>query len=113
MHEMGIMESTLELAERRARSAGGDCIEVLRMRVGRLTGVVPEALEHAFSALSPGTLAEGAVLEVEYVPGTFLCIGCGGEFEAEAMHAVCPACGEPGLGTKKGAEIELLSLEVG
>ncbi len=112
MHEMGIMESTLELAERQVRVAGGSRIEVLRMRVGRLTGVVPEALEHAFAALSPGTSAEGATLEVEYVPGTFLCIGCAGEFEAEAMHALCPACGEPGLGTKKGAEIQLLSLEV-
>ena len=112
MHEVGIMQSTLELAEGQARAAGATRIEEVRMRVGRMTGVVPEALEHAFEALRQGTMADAARLEVEYLPGAFWCAGCDREFEAEAMFTPCPTCGEPSLGLRQGTEIQLVSLEV-
>ena len=112
MHEVGIMQSTLELAEGQALAAGATCIEEVRMRVGRMTGVVPEALQHAFEALKPGTLAQEARLEVEYVPGAFWCAGCDREFEADAMYTPCPTCGEPSLGMRRWTEIQLVSLEV-
>ena len=45
MHEVGIIQSTLELAERSARASGATQIHRLRLRVGRMTGVVRESLE--------------------------------------------------------------------
>ena len=44
----------------------------IRLRIGALSGVVPEALEFAFEALRPGTLAEKAELAIESVPGAVL-----------------------------------------
>jgi hydrogenase nickel incorporation protein HypA/HybF len=112
MHEAGIIQSTLDLAERQARNAGAGLITEVRMRVGRMTGVVPEALEHAFAVLSAGTMAAGARLEVEFVPGAFWCLACAREFEAEGLLGECPACGSPSADPRRGLEMELVSLEV-
>jgi hydrogenase nickel incorporation protein HypA/HybF len=70
MHEAGLMQTALELAAAHARAAGAVRIHRLCLRVGDLSGVVPEALEFAFRALSVGGPAEGAVLEIERVPAT-------------------------------------------
>ncbi len=112
MHEVGIMQSVLEIAEQQARAAGASRILEVRMQVGRLTGVVPEALEHAFAVLRDGTMAGGATLAVEYVPGVSWCPPCECEFEAEGLYAECPRCGRPSLAVRRGQELGVVSLEV-
>ena len=44
-----------------ARESGATQIHLLRMRVGRMTGVVQEALEYAFDVVRKGTMAASAV----------------------------------------------------
>lgn len=112
MHEAGIVQSLLTLAEEKARAAGAARIGSIRFRVGRMTGVVPEALEHAFAILRTGTLAADAALDVEYVPGTFWCSACEGEFETEELIGACPRCGAPSADVRRGREMDLVSLEV-
>ena len=112
MHEVGIMQSVLDLAEREARAVGAAGISEVRMRVGRLTGLVPESLDFAFSVLREGTLAGEAQLCVEYVSGSFWCAECGREFDAEGFFCECPGCGTPSFERRRGMEMELLSLEV-
>ena len=51
MHEVGIMQSTLALAEQQARRSGASHIHSLRLRIGRLSGVVRDSLEYAFEVL--------------------------------------------------------------
>jgi hydrogenase nickel incorporation protein HypA/HybF len=68
MHEVGLMQSTLAFALKRAADEGAQRIHRLTMRIGPLSGVVPEALEFAFEVLTQGTIAEGAGFEVERVP---------------------------------------------
>jgi hydrogenase nickel incorporation protein HypA/HybF len=112
MHEAGIVQSLLTLAGEKARAAGAGRIESIRIRVGRMTGVVPEALEQAFTILRAGTIASGAALDVEYVPGAFWCSECGGEFETDELIGACPTCGEPSADLRRGREMDLVSLEV-
>lgn len=112
MHEVGIIQSTLELAESEARKGGATGISEVRMRVGRLTGVVPEALETAFAVLRAGTLAEGATLAVDYVPGACWCLSCSFEFETDGLFGECPRCGEASPDVRRGTEMQLVSLEV-
>lgn len=112
MHEVGIMQSALEIAERQARAAGAARICEIRMRVGRMTGVVPEALDHAFEVLRGGTMAEDARLNVEYVPGVFFCLACQREFESEDLVGGCPVCDAPSFDLRRGRELDVVSLEV-
>jgi hydrogenase nickel insertion protein HypA len=73
MHEFSIMSSALELAEKNTRAAGATQIHRLKVRVGALSGVVPEALRFAFDGLKDQTLAAGAEFEIELVPAVGWC----------------------------------------
>lgn len=106
------MQSVLEIAESQARSAGAVRIREIRMRVGRMTGVVSEALDHAFTVLRGDTLAAEARLVVEFVPGAFWCMTCADEFEADDLIGGCPTCHVPSFEMRRGRELDVVSLEI-
>jgi hydrogenase nickel incorporation protein HypA/HybF len=112
MHELSIMENALSLALERTHTAGGNRVFVIRLRVGTLSGVAPDALRFAFDTLATGTAAEGADLEIDPVPARFWCAACLREFQAEDMLAECPECHKPGGELRAGRELELASLEI-
>ncbi len=112
MHEAGIMQSVLQIAESQARDSGAGAIHEIRMRVGRMSGIVVESLEHAFMVLREGTMAASARLVVEDIAGACWCADCKSEFEAEGMIGECPACGRPSFEIRRGRELEVVSLEV-
>ena len=109
---MSIMESALGAALDKAREAGASRILVIRLRIGALSGVVPDALQFAFEALAAGTAAEGAELAVEHVPARFWCVPCGSDFVAEDMFAECPRCHAPSADLRAGRELQLSALEI-
>jgi hydrogenase nickel incorporation protein HypA/HybF len=112
MHELSIMESALSVALDQAKKAGASRVLVIRLRIGTLSGVVPEALDFAFEALSPGTPAEGAKLVVEPVAARFWCAACAQEFKSDDMFAECPLCHVPSGDLRAGREMEIASLEI-
>lgn len=112
MHELSIMQSALGMALEQAQAAGARRLLRLRLRVGALSGVVPEALEFAFEALTPGTLAEGAELAIDRVRARFWCAHCACEFESDDLFADCPGCQRPSGELRAGREMELASLEI-
>lgn len=112
MHEVGIMQSTLDIAEQQALAAGATIIHEIRLRVGQMSGVVPEALEHAFAVLKEGGMAENARLVIDYVPAVCWCSECQREFESSGMFCICSDCGTPSGEVRKGRELEIVSLEV-
>jgi hydrogenase nickel incorporation protein HypA/HybF len=112
MHEVGLMQSALELAEEQARLRGACRIHRITLRIGKLAGVELEALTFAFEVVAAGTMAEGAALQVEAVPVVCYCCGCEKEFAPEDFVFACPACGALSQDVRSGQELELTSLEV-
>jgi hydrogenase nickel incorporation protein HypA/HybF len=112
MHEISIMLSTLELAEVHARKAGGTAISRICLRVGVISGVVPEAMEFAFDVLKRGTMAQDASLEIDRVPSEFRCSACGATVLLQEARFDCPEC--YGLLTigNSGTDLELSHLEI-
>ena len=111
MHEVGIMMNTLEAAEKAARASGATRIHELRLRIGRMTGVVPEALESAFEVVRQGTLAAEARLCIESVPASCWCGHCQQEFVSEDLLSECPRCHELSGELRRGRELEIASVE--
>jgi hydrogenase nickel incorporation protein HypA/HybF len=111
MHEASIMQGALAQAEEYARNHGCTAIHVILIKVGMLSGVVPEALEFAFEAMSPGTLAAGARLEIQRVPAVAICKSCQREFTLEDAVFPCPACGGWESDLRQGRELELTRIE--
>lgn len=112
MHELSIMQSTLELVMQRARAEGAKRVHCIHLRVGVLSGAVPEALEFAFNAIAPTTSVAGANLIIEPVPARFWCEVCQKEFPAKSLAAECPNCAQPSVHVRAGRELEVASLEI-
>jgi hydrogenase nickel incorporation protein HypA/HybF len=112
VHEYGIMQATLDAAIRQAQTAGATRIHAVRLKVGRLSGVVNDALEFAFEALRSGTPAQDAKLEIESVPAVLWCAACRAEFESPEFLCECPVCATVSGELRRGREMELVSLEI-
>lgn len=111
MHEVAIMEEAVKLAVDAARSAGANRVLRLRLRVGRLSGVVPEAMRFAFDLVCRGTIAAGASLEIEPVAIACWCGVCQAEFVCEDFLNECPRCFNLSHEVRRGRELEIASVE--
>lgn len=113
MHELSIAVSLIEAAEERALVEGAERIARMSLRIGPLSGVVPEALVSAFELASHSTMAQGAVLEIERVPIAVFCAACEREMVVgSAFSFACPACGRPTNDILSGNELEFTSMEI-
>ncbi len=112
MHELGIAQDTLSLALDEARRQSATRVLAMRLRVGDLSGVVPEALQFALETIVEGTPATGARIEIDRVIPVCYCNECSREFEARDYSYECPDCGEISLDLRRGKEMDLVSLEV-
>lgn len=107
MHEAFLIQAVLEQAECLARVYNRQVVEKLCLRVGVLSGIVPEALTFAFEALKGGTLATTAQMEIELVPARARCLGCGHTFALEELGLPCPLCCTMKYELLEGKELEL------
>lgn len=112
MHELSIIEQVLELALEQAKKQGAIRIHQLNMRIGEISGVVPEALQFAFDVATEGTAAAGARLDVETIPAICYCNNCKIQFQPVNIFYECPQCGQLSADLRQGREIELSSLEI-
>lgn len=111
MHEASIMQNVFEIAFARLPEGAATRISRLRLRVGALASVVPEALTFAFEALKPDTPASEAHLEVERVPARLVCRQCADAFAPDTYPSPCPSCGNWGTDVTQGQELDLVLVE--
>ena len=108
MHELALMESLVESVVERVGDAR---VTTVRLEVGRLTCVVPEALSFCFDVCASGTRLEGAAIEILEVEGRGRCRACGRELAVEPLGALC-ACGSADVEVLAGGELRLREVEV-
>lgn len=109
MHEMSITASLVEICE---QNSGGRRVTSVTLEIGDLSGIMPESVEFCFDVCTQDTLLEGAVLDIERIPGKGNCSGCGAEFPVHAYYEPCPACGGYGVAITAGEELRVKELEV-
>lgn len=109
MHEMALAQGILDIAL--ANAAGGRVVKI-KLLVGAMTAVEPQALCFCFSALSQDTAAAGAALEIETVPLVARCGQCGRQFTVENYRFLCPVCGAADVAVVSGRELKVAYLEV-
>ena len=114
MHELSIVSSLFDILEEKARENRATKIVLVKLRVGKLAGVVPEFLQTAFDSYKRDTIAEEAALEMISVPLRVKCRKCGAETEKNDFVFSCPFCGAKDLEVLEGLELLLdkIDLEV-
>jgi hydrogenase nickel incorporation protein HypA/HybF len=114
MHEASIAQGVIDSVTRLvAEGTVSGTIRSVRLRVGRLTAVVPDNLVFVFGVLAEGGPLAGVRLEIEDVPVGALCTACGTRFEMEdELRMACTACGSTDVTIETGRELLIHSVEV-
>ncbi|WP_341860290.1 hydrogenase maturation nickel metallochaperone HypA [Desulfohalovibrio reitneri] len=112
---MSIVQNLLDLIRQEMATHNVSTLHSVKIKHGKLTHVVPEALDFAWEALTRDTEFEGAGLETEEVPLVLKCGGCGREFTPEGLAAMispCPYCEEQiGHELVSGRELHIEHIE--
>jgi hydrogenase nickel incorporation protein HypA/HybF len=112
MHEMAIAESLLEIVETAARGNGAARVATVWVELGALSHVEARALAFCFDAVTRGSLAEGAALEILTLPGEAWCMPCGDRVALPKLGEPCPRCGSFQLQVLSGEEMRVKEIAV-
>ena len=112
MHELSVCRRLLQTVERLAAQQGADRVSRVEVRIGPLSGIVPELLESAFPVARQGTVAETARLVVENSPLLVRCPDCGEQPAARLSDLRCPACHNRETRLISGDELLLTGIQI-
>ncbi len=109
---MSLMEGMLHIMDENAKAQGFGRVRTVILEIGKLAGVEVEALRFAFEAVTEGSIAEGATLEIEEPQGLGWCVECERESSIETRYDPCPLCGKVPLAITGGTEMRVKALDV-
>jgi hydrogenase nickel incorporation protein HypA/HybF len=113
MHELSIAMSMIEMATEEARLRGGAQVLAVHLKIGRLSGVVKDALLFSWEIACEGTILAGSRLVVEESPVVVHCAPCGEDRALPADQWLsCPVCNALTPDVVSGTEIEVVALEI-
>jgi hydrogenase nickel incorporation protein HypA/HybF len=105
------MALTQSVVDAVCEHAAGRRVHSVKLEVGALCAVVPDAMTFCLELATEGTVAHGASLEVDMRPGEARCRSCGQSFELNDLILLCP-CGSADVDVLAGRDLKILSMEV-
>jgi hydrogenase nickel incorporation protein HypA/HybF len=113
MHELSIAMSILESLEEEVNQRGCGPVEAVHIRIGGLSGVVPEALRSAYELAAEQTPFASSRLVIEEIPVVIYCPACGRNQPVRSpMWFCCPECNAACSEVVSGRELEISALEL-
>ena len=113
MHELSIAQSLIDIVCKQCLQNGFKEIEAINIKVGRASGIMPDALSFAFNAIKTDSIAKNAALNIEEVPVTGQCNACSNTFIAEDEYVLfCPICRGGSFIITAGRELDIIDMEV-
>ncbi len=108
MHEMAITQSVVDAV---CEHAAGRRVHSVKLEIGELCALVPDSMLFCFELATQGTVADGALLDLDVHPGAACCRTCQRVFELHDLILLCP-CGSADVEILAGRELKILSMEV-
>lgn len=112
MHEFSVMSYLLEAVQEQATQHEASKVLAINLVIGDRAGIVDDSLSFYFGMLTPGTIVEGARLNVRRSPMRFHCIQCGGDYSPVGADFDCPTCKTVGRVTDDGSALLIESIEI-
>lgn len=112
MHEVSLAGGVLKLVEDTARREGFSRLLELRLEAGQLAGVSVHALRFALESLAPGTLLDGARIDIKEPPGLAWCLPCAQAVPVSQLGDACPLCGGYQLQPTGGMQLRVVDMRV-
>lgn len=111
MHELGIAQEMLRVALDYAAKNHAQKITQLNIEMSAAADESEDSLRFHFENLTPGTLAQGARVEIRRVAARAKCLECGNEFELNEV-AACPRCSSARVRPLPHDEFRLASIDI-
>ncbi|OHB71329.1 MAG: hydrogenase maturation nickel metallochaperone HypA [Planctomycetes bacterium RBG_13_63_9] len=113
MHEVSLVEMLIQQVGSEVDRCGhtGRVVR-LELAVGPFSGVHGDSLRFAFELLSPGTLVEGAEMEITKPRAICRCGVCDAQAEIDEPVVRCPECHAENIVIEGGRELILQSIEL-
>ncbi|MEO1378293.1 MAG: hydrogenase maturation nickel metallochaperone HypA, partial [Cyanobacteria bacterium J06635_10] len=91
--------------------AKGKKVRRVLLEIGKLSAIMPDAVQFCFDICSQDTVLEKANLEIIEIPGLAVCRQCGAEITLEKPFGKCN-CGSTQLDLIAGEELKIKEIEV-
>jgi hydrogenase nickel incorporation protein HypA/HybF len=108
VHELAITRNIVAIV---GEAAQGRRVTRVTLEIGKLSGVLADAVAFCFDIVAAGTPAGGAKLDIREIEGRARCRDCGEEFTADTLFAPCP-CGSRRCERLVGEELNVKAIEV-
>ena len=112
MHELSLAQSILKIVEDNVPPARISAVRIVRVDVGRLSGVVAESLEFCFEALVAKTRLQNSRLSLNLIPLRIACEKCQDTFQSEGDIFRCPECNGSRTSIVSGMELLVTEIEL-
>lgn len=112
MHEMSVAQNIVEIVEQHLPDEPNVKVASVRIRIGELSGIVPDSLEFCFSAITTNTALDGARLSMEFVPIQIHCKSCHETTTLTTLIFMCTTCGNSDLEITGGNELQVVEIEL-
>jgi hydrogenase nickel incorporation protein HypA/HybF len=112
MHEVSLIESVVAIVADERKRQVFSRVRTIRLELGALGHAEPDALRFCFEAVTRSTIADGARLMIDIIPGEGRCSACGQRVAMVDRFAACSLCGNPQLRMIGGCEMRVAELEV-
>jgi len=112
MHELSIAEAIINSTLDEVSKHEGCKVEEVGLRIGTLSGVMPDALEFAYEIAVRDTALDGSRISMEIVPAKGICSECGESCSFEMTPFICPACGSFKIDLKGGYELDIAYIKI-
>jgi len=110
MHELSVAHAIVSTVVEALPEDAPRVLEV-RVRIGVLSGVVPDALSYAYDVAAQGTPLADAPLRIERAPIVIHCAACDATRTLPGTTDFsCPECGAPSGDVRDGRDMEIVSL---
>jgi hydrogenase nickel incorporation protein HypA/HybF len=112
MHELAVTQSILDIALRHANEAGAKRITDINLVVGQFSSIVDDSVQFYWDIIAKETIAYGATLHFNRIPGEMTCSDCGNTFRPTDETFECPNCSSVLVRITKGEEFRVDSIDV-
>jgi hydrogenase nickel incorporation protein HypA/HybF len=112
MHELSVCQSIVKQINEIATQYTDYVVDKVHIRLGPLSGIVPDLLQTAFPFASANSSAADADLIIESMPIRVRCISCGSDTDANPNRLLCGVCGSWQTQMLSGDELILQRVEL-
>jgi hydrogenase nickel incorporation protein HypA/HybF len=112
MHELAVTQGILDISLRHAEQAHARKITDINLVIGQFSSIVDDSVQFYWDIVAEGTIAQGAVLHFNRLPGEMTCSACGHTFRPDGETFECPSCSSAQVRITKGEEFRVDSIDV-